>query len=177
MNALGLLRRAVAMAPLVLSSLHPGVALATDPPDPGKGFDYVFYGYSAPFGAGAPGNRAMLLMDIDNPSSPRAYPAGPKFKLLANNAVMSGVLEVNATSPNTRTLIGVQDSNPARYLFTFTGTASNGGSVIIQADAALEANNLHYLRAVVDVVHKGMRTRYQVNCQPFNCEVPERPYD
>lgn len=176
MRALRLARRVVQVAPIVLL-LQWGVALAVDPPDPGKGFDYVLYGYSAAFGNGAPGNRAMLLLDIDDPTSSRPYPAGPKFKLLADNAVTSGVLEVLATSPATHTLIGVQDSNPARFLFTFTGTASNGGSVIIAVDAALEANNLHYLRAVVDVVHKGMRTRYQVDCPPFVCDVPERPYD
>ena len=54
----------------------------------------------------------MLLLDIDKSGSPRPYPAGPKFKLLAESPVGSGVLEVLTITPTTNTLLGVQSNNP-----------------------------------------------------------------
>lgn len=160
----------------------PAVSEARDPiVDTGKGFDYVFYGYSppnpGPVVEGSSRNRAMLLLDIDKPGPPRPYPAGPQFKLLAESPVGSGELEVLTIKPTVHTLIGAQDNNPVRFVFTFRGKADNdGGAVLVQSDAALEANGLHYLRDVVDVVHKSRRTRYLVNCDTPICNVLERPY-
>ena len=162
------------LAWLVAALLSPQSVPAIDPPDPGKGYDYVFFGYSPAMGAGGPGNRAMLLLDIDGANSPRANPDGTQFKLLVENERFSGRLDVRSVvepvTPDTFRMSGtVQD--PQRVLFTYRGAAEQG-NVTIQGDALLEANNLHYLRAVIDVVHAGGRTRYLVNCEPFNCDVP-----
>lgn len=145
--------------------------------DPGKGYDYVFFGYAPAMGAGGPGNRAMLLLDIDDAKSPRPNPDGAQFKLLVENARFSGRLDVKSQvepatpiAPDYFRLSGTV-INPQRVLFTYRGPAEQG-NVSIQGDALLEANNLHYLRAVIDVVHNGIRTRYLVNCEPFNCDVP-----
>lgn len=156
--------------------------LARDPPDPGKGFDYVFFGYSPPLlkniVEGSSQNRDMLLLDIDKPGSPRPYPDGPKFKLLSESPTASGILEILARLPTKHTLIGVQDNHPERFVFTFKGgVADNGGAVTVNSDSALEANGQHYLRSVVDVVHKNKRTRFLANCPTFVCDVPERPYE
>ena len=159
----------------------PSMTVARDPADFGKGFDYVFYGFSppnpSPIVEGSSRNRAMLLLDIDKANSPRPYPAGPKFKLLGESTVGSGELEVLTTSPSRHTLIGVQDNHPVRFIFTYNGVADNdGGALMIRSDAALEANGGHYLRDFIDVVHKFRRTRYRVNCEAFDCDVPPRPY-
>ena len=179
--ALAVVRRRAALAVPVLAAaaVLPVVAQNRDPTDPGKGFDYVFYGYDPALPRtivnGFSTNRAMLLLDIDKPGSPRPYPQGPKFKLLAESNTGSGVLEVLTSSPVTNTLIGMQ-TDPVRFLFTYNGLADNGGAVMLTTDALLEAYGLHYLRAVVNVVHNGRRTRYLVNCPTFVCDVPERPY-
>lgn len=171
-----------AIALLCCLLIWPSVSSARDPADPGKGFDYVFYGFSppnpSPVAEGSSRNRAMLLLDIDEAGSPRPYPAGPKFKLLVESPVGSGELEVLTSSPVWHRLIGKQDDHPARFIFSYFGAADNdGGALIIRSDAALEANGQHYLRDVIDVAHKRKRTRYRVNCETFDCDVPFAPYN
>jgi hypothetical protein len=165
---------------LLIAMLASPALEARDPADPGKGFDYVFYGFDPALPSqimeGSSRNRAMLLIDIDKAGSPRPYPGGPKFKFLAESTVGSGVLEVLTKTPTRHTLIGPQDNHPVRFVFTFRGAADNGGNVAINEDAALEANARHYLRAVVDTVHRDRRTRYLANCPTFVCDVPARAY-
>lgn len=145
-------------------------------PDPGKGYDYVFFGYSPAMGEGGVGNRAMLLIDIDGVNSPRHNPEGAQFKLLVEDARFTGRLDIlsvvepaTPVAPDYFRLSGTI-LNPQRAMFTYRGVAE-GGAVNIQGDALLEANNLHYLRAVMDV-HYIKRNRYVVNCLPNKCDAP-----
>ena len=168
-----LLLSLVALALSLASSL---AARAGDPSDPGKGYDYVLYGFSPPYGPDGEGNRAMLLLDIDGLDSPRPSSLDRHFKLLVENATTSGRLDVESYTqhafPTTvDTLLGSPDNFPTRYVFIYSGA---GG--IIHHNVALEALMRHYLRSVVDVVHNAARTRYLVNCQPLDCHKPFVPY-
>jgi len=172
--------------------LWPDISIARDPDDPGKGFDYVFFGFSPPLPKvkvdGSWQNRAMLLQDIDgkdkngNQLTARFVNDQPKFKLMSESTTGSGVLETVTLrlQPNFYKLIWDQD--PVRFVFAYIGDPRpgseppSGEQITVQSDSALEANGQHYLRSVVDLIHKGKRTRYLVDCPNAVCDEPVRPY-
>lgn len=138
--------------------------------DRDKGYDYVFYGYSPAYGAGGPGNRAMLLMDIGDPSTPSLQSAGfaKNFNVLAANAKTSGELEAKSDTAHqipSWELLNTQDGAPYRWRFIL-----NDG-LRIEQNAIFEPKNNHYLRSVMDVVHNGAWTRYLTDCVVPNCNV------
>lgn len=159
-------------------------ARAIQPSDPGKGFDYVFYGYSPPLPQnvvdGSSLNRAMLLQDIDGtyldgyklPGRPGNL--RPRYKLMSESPT-SGVLETytptmtHAPRANIFTL-QMDGSYPARFVFAFRGVATTAGeSITVESNSALEAEGQHYLRDVLDLIHNGRRTRYVTDCPNNRC--------
>ena len=141
---------------------------AIEPDDPGKGFDYVFWGYSPPFSNGDADNRAVILLDIDDPASPRPYPEGPTFKLQAASPAF-GRVEVEQDHPAVHVLIGPQ-TGPSRFILDHTDAATN---TRVRANSLLEPYDRHYLRSVIDVVHEFRRTRFVADCPDGQCAEPE----
>lgn len=165
---------------VTLLALALSPATAIDPGDPGKGFDYVFWGYSPPYGNGGSGNRAFLAIDIDEPNSPRPYPGGPEFKLWVENDDNSGRLDVNTITPNERHVLlpPLKQTDPERFIISHRENDPLQGNILTRSNSVLEPYNQHYLRSYIDVVHNNMRTRYLVDCPEFNCAevLDENPY-
>lgn len=154
--------------------------------DLGKGYDYVFYGWSPAYGPGGEGNRAMLLMDLDDtpgtqPPPPVGADFAKNFKALVENATTSGRLDVDSYTAHRVPgweLLNAPGGTPYRWRFTTSEGPRNpdAGEPRIEQNAIYEYYNRHYLRSVMDIVHKGAWTRYLTNCDFEDCEVAEPDY-
>ncbi len=161
-------------------------AAAQDTTDLGKGYDYVFYGWSPAYGPGGPGNRAMLLMDLDDtagtePAPPVGASFDKNFKTLVENSQTSGRLDEHSYTAHRVPgweLLNAPDGTPYRWRFTTSEgpRATDPGEPRIEQNAIFEYYDQHYLRSVMDVVHNGAWTRYLTNCEFEDCRVEEPEY-
>ncbi|ESQ17090.1 MAG: hypothetical protein N838_12180 [Thiohalocapsa sp. PB-PSB1] len=180
-------------ARLLLSGLfllllsQPSIGLQPD--DPGKGYDYVFYGYSPPFTPPLENSRVMLLLDIDDPLSPRKSSRDKCFKLLAYNPTRVDRIDLFSYTEHTTPTMppGIfivddqQDSAPERWVFIYSGNDAAGDTYRINHNAILEPYARSYLRSVIDVVHTPggqatSRVRFLANCEFNDCDVELTPY-
>jgi hypothetical protein len=167
---------------VVLAAALPAAALEI--PDPGKGYDYVFYGWCPAYGEGGPGNRAMLLMDLDDTVAVDPPQGGAdfakNFKTLVANDQTSGRLDVASYTAHRVPAwesLNSPGGTPYRWRFTTSGGPRDQlGEPRIEQNAIFEYYDRHYLRSVMDVVHDDAWTRYLTNCGFEDCAVAEPPY-